>query len=136
MQDMELQSASRSFLSPSTFDPSGDLQGLPHWGVFCATISIEATRLTSSRTRWSQTTTLLPLPLSATFGRTNLLCPRSIILIGNDSLLICISWKLNRPSFIVDCIRPRKILQSLVAWKKELCHLRRNSMSYHNVATF
>jgi hypothetical protein len=67
---------------------------------------------------------VFPLPLSDTSGRIKtLLFASSIVLIENGCVSTCISWKLNRPSFMADCICLRKTLQSLVAWLKELCHL-------------
>jgi hypothetical protein len=66
-----------------------------------------------------------PLSLSAISGRTKktFLFLSSTILTGHGCLSTCISWKFNRPSFMADCIYRRKILQSLVAWEKKLCHL-------------
>lgn len=54
-----------------------------------------------------------PLSLSATSGRTKtFLFVSSIILTENGCVFTCISWKLNRPSFMVDCICQQKTLQS------------------------
>lgn len=40
-----------------------------------------------------------------------------------DWLPNCMSRNFNQPSSIDDCFCPRKTLQSLIAWEKELCHL-------------
>lgn len=42
---------------------------------------------------------------------------------GKDWLPNCMSRNFNQPSSIDDCFCPRKTLQSLIAWEKELCHL-------------
>jgi hypothetical protein len=60
-----------------------------------------------------------PLPLSVTLGRTKIfLLASSTILTENGCVSTCISWKINQPSFMPDCICLRKTLQSLVAWKR------------------
>jgi hypothetical protein len=41
-------------------------------------------------------------------------------LLGKGFSSTCISWNFKRPSLIADCICRRKVLQSLVAWEKEL----------------
>ena len=48
---------------------------------------------------------------------------KSILGTGNDTLSSFTSCIANRPSLTVDWIFRRKILQSLVAWEKVLCHL-------------